>query len=281
MAFLGPFLILLATFQYNPLVRLVSDSFKSFTLFNPGQFEFVGFENYAKMVTSSNAINSLLVTLLFALGVVVLVIPSSFLMAVYLNGKLPARGIVRTIIFLPVVTSLVVIATMWTLLLDPSNGLINSVFTSAGLPRMDFLTSKDQALLSIIIMTVWQQLGFATVLFLGGLQSIPEELYEAARVDGASRIRQHISVTIPLVNRTTLFVIVVMSVFSLQAFAQAFVMTGGGPEESTNFLVYNIYSQAFTFQNPGYASALTIGLVVIAMTISLVQMRLLRSRWNY
>jgi multiple sugar transport system permease protein/sn-glycerol 3-phosphate transport system permease protein len=279
--FIGPFLLLLAVFQYWPLVRMVVDSLYSYQLLNPDERDFVGLENFWEVLTNHDIRQSFLVTFAFAAGVVIAILPLAFLLAVYLNGTLPARTVVRTIVFLPVVTSSVVVATMWTFLLDPSNGLVNGVLASLGLGRLEFLTSANQALPSVILVVVWQQLGFATVLFLSGLQAIPTELEDAARVDGASALRRVWHVTLPLLSRTTMFVVVIVTVFSLQAFAPALIMTSGGPEGTTNFVVYNLYQTAFSLQQPGLASAMSAVLLMIVLLISLVQMRLLRTRWDY
>jgi multiple sugar transport system permease protein/fructooligosaccharide transport system permease protein len=221
------------------------------------------------------------VTFAFAAGTVCTVVPLSFLLAVYLNGVLPARGLVRTIVFLPVMTSAVVVATMWTFLLEPNNGLINSALSAVGLPRLAFLTSSAQALPSVVLMMLWQQTGFATVLYLAGLQGIPRELEDAASIDGASAAQRLRFVTLPLLARTTVFVVVIMTVFSLQAFAPALIMTAGGPDGTTNFVAYDVYQLAFSLQEPGLASAMSVVFMLIVMAISLVQMRLLRARWIY
>jgi multiple sugar transport system permease protein len=280
LGFLTPFLVLLLIFQYIPLVVMARNSLYSYTLFNPGDATFVGGQNFVQVFTDPTTLQSMFVTLVFIVGVVVLVVPISFILASYLNGKLPARAIVRTMIFLPVVTSSVVVATLWTFLLNQT-GLVNSVLNAVGLPSAGFLTDKNQALIAIIIMSVWQQVGLATVLFLGGLQSVPQELYEAANMDGAGPFKRAIHITIPLVSRTTLFIVVVMTVFALQAFAPAYIMTGGAPEGTTNLIIYLIYQTAFEMNQPGYASAMSIVVLVFAILISLVQMRLLRTRWNY
>jgi multiple sugar transport system permease protein len=279
-AFLGPFLILALVFQYGPLFLMIKNSFFDYTLITPDLQTFVGFDNFARIFTDHGTIQSLAVTLLLAVGVVVLTIPLAFLLAMFLNGKLPARGAVRTMVFLPVITSSVVVATLWTFLLN-ANGLINSALGSAGIAHQPFLTSGAQALPAIVVLTVWQQLGMATVLYLGGLQSIPADLIEAAKIDGASPFQRLLHITIPLMSRTTVLVVVVITVFALQSFAPAYIMTGGAPNGTTNTLVYLIYQTAFTLQQPGYASAISLLLLVIAITISLVQMRLLRTRWDY
>ena len=279
--FVGPFLCLLVLFQYVPVLRMLWDSLSDFTLLNPAKRIFVGLDNYLALLDDPDRRQSFLVTFGFAAGVVATVIPVSFLLAVYLNGRLPARGIVRAVVFLPVVTSAVVIATMWTFLFDPSNGLVNSALSLVGVPRLEFLTSKAQALPAIVFMMIWQQTGFATVLFLSGLQGIPAELEDAARVDGCSAWLRLVHVVIPLLSRTTVFVVVIMTVFSLQAFAPALIMTGGGPEGTTNFIAFDIYTLAFSMQQPGLASAVSTVFMLLVMGISLLQMYLLRARWTY
>ncbi|SDI30240.1 carbohydrate ABC transporter permease [Alloyangia pacifica] len=280
-AFLAPFLILLLVFQYVPLAMMAKNAFMDYSLLNPDAAKFVGMLNFEDMFYFDDARESLAATFLFALIVVLIVIPLGFVLALFLNSTLPARALVRTIIMLPVVTSAVVVATMWNFLLDPSNGLINGVIALFGLPRQPFLTSPNQALIMISVMTAWQQVGFATILFLGGLQGVPKELSEAARIDGATRWQVLWNITVPLLSRTTLFVVVIMTVFSLQAFAPAFLMTDGGPNSSTNLIVYHIYKMAFVMQNAGYASALSLVLLLIVLGISLLQMWLLRAKWNY
>lgn len=275
--FLAPFLVLALIFQYGPVAMMVRDSFFSFTLITPDDRTFVGLDNFTRLFTDVGTVQSIVVTLLLALGAVVVTVPLAFLLAVFLNGKLPARGLVRTIIFLPVVTSSVVVATMWTFLLN-SNGLVNSVLESLGIPVQPFLTSDTQALPSFIALTVWQQVGLAAVLYLGGLQGVPQDVMEAATVDGAGAFRRMVHITVPLMARTTVLVVVVMSVFALQSFAPAFIMTYGGPSGTTSTLVYLIYKTAFTLQEPGYASAISLLLMAIAITISLIQMRILRPR---
>jgi len=281
LAFVGPFLGFLLVFQYWPLVQMVNDSLYDFSLLNPARRTFVGIENYTWAFTDPDRIQAFQVTFGLAIGTICLILPVSFLLAVYLNGKLPARGIIRTIVFLPVITSAVVIATMWTFLLDANNGLLNSALTALGLPRGLFLTDKVQALPSVIMMTLWQQTGFATVLFLSGLQGIPQELEDAAHVDGATAWQRLRFITVPLLIRTTVFVVVIMTAFALQAFAPALIMTGGGPEGMTNFVAYDIYKLAFILEAPGLASAVSVIFTLIVLAISLLQMRLLRARWNY
>lgn len=280
-AFLAPFLLLLLLFQYVPIAMLASDSLSSFSLFDPSARTLVGFDNYRRIAVDPATRQSFLVTFLFAAGLVALVLPTSLFLALFLDSRLPARHLVRTLVLIPTITSSVVVATMWTFIFQPANGLLNSLLALLRIGPLDFLTSPYQALPSLILMTLWQQVGFAAVIYLAALQGIPAEIVEAARLDGASPVRRLLHVVLPLLGRTTSFVVVMMTVFSLQAFAPAYLMTSGGPRGTTNFIVHHIYVTAFSLQSPGFASAICVVMILLAMAISLAQGRLLRSRWRY
>ena len=279
-AFLAPFLILLVIFQYIPLALLVRDSLYDYSLLNPAQSTFVGLGNFADALTDRYTLQSLGVTLLFVAGMLVIVIPIALLLAIYLDGRLPARGIVRVLVFLPVITSSVVVSTMFLFLLGQT-GVLNEMFGLTASNAIPFLTKGPFALVSVIVMCAWQEVGLATVLFLSGLQSIPDEVREAALLDGAGRITMLTRVTIPLLSRSTLLVVVLVTVFGLQTFAPPLLMTNGGPDGATNFLVYHIYQTAFQLQQPGLAAAISVILLLLAILVSLVQTRLLRTDWEY
>lgn len=281
LTFVAPFLLFLLLFQYVPIGMLVRSSFYDYTLINPNDQEFVGFGQYVRLFTDPSTSSVFWSTLAFAAGVVLLVVPIGFLLAVFLNGRFSGRGIVRTIVFLPVVTSIVVTSTMWLFMLTTNGGLVNSAITGLGLPPVSFLTNVPLALVSIIVMSAWQQVGFAAVLFLTGLQSVPDDVIEAARVDGAGRFRLVTQIVVPLISRTTLFVVITMTVFSLQAFAPAFLMTSGGPQNSTNLIVFAIYNAAFKLQDPGFASAMAVALMIAALALSGIQSLFLRTKWSY
>jgi ABC-type sugar transport system permease subunit len=276
--YLAPFAILLIVFQYLAFALMIRNSLFDYTLLNPANEEFIGFGNFERLLTDSRAHQSILVTLLFAFGLVVLQIPCGLALAMLLNRKRRGVALIRAVVFLPVVVSMVVVSTMWLFIFSPENGLANSVLAIFGIPAQPFLTSVSQALPSLIFMSLWQQVGFSMILFLAGLQSIPTELEEAAVMDGANAWQRFWHIILPLLNRTTVMVVVVGTTFALQAFAQAQVMTEGGPAGSTNFLLYNIYTSGFTHQQPGYASAMSIVLIAIVLIVSAIQMRALRSR---
>lgn len=276
--FLLPFMAFLALFQYFAIGLMIRNSFYNYSLLNTSFQQFAGLSNYRELLHDSVARTSVEVTLLFALGVVVTQVPFGLALAVMLNARRRGVQLLRSVIFLPVVTSVVVVTTMWTFIYAPSDGLANSVLNAVGLPSLLWSTSAHEALASMILMTLWEEVGFSMMLFLAGLQSIPIEYEEAAAVDGANPWQRFWRVTLPLLNRTTVMVVVVSTIFAIQAFAQTYIMTQGGPDYSTQFLVYNIFTEAFNLGDPGYASAMSVLLLVIVLIITGAQMRLLRGR---
>lgn len=279
-AFLLPFCLFLLVFQYYAIALMVKNSLYSYSLSGRSSAQFVGFANFSRLVHDPVARQSVEVTALYAVGMVVTQVPLGLGLAILLNRRRRGVQLIRTVIFSPVVTSVVVVSTMWTFIFAPSGGLANSVLRVFGLGPLRFLTGANQALPSIILMTFWEEVGFAMVLYLAGLQAIPAVYEEAAAVDGAGAFRRFWYVVLPLMRRTTALVIVVSTVFAFQAFAQPYIMTNGGPSGRTNFMVFNIFTEAFALGDPGYASALAVVLLLIIALITAVQMRALRSRTN-
>jgi multiple sugar transport system permease protein len=193
------------------------------------------------------------------------------------SGLIRFRALFRVGFYLPVVTSIVAIAVVWRFLLDPDAGLIDSLLRSIGISGPHWLTDKHFALPSLIVMAVWRNFGFLMVVFLAGLQAIPAELYESARLDGATRWQQFRHVTVPMMRPTLLFGGVITSIGYLQVFEEPFVMTQGGPLNSTLTVSYDIYKQ-FGFGNYGYAAAASYVLFVVIVALSLLQFRLLGRR---
>jgi ABC-type sugar transport system permease subunit len=276
--FLLPFCVLLAVSQYYAIGLMVRNSLYSYTLLDPSAGKFVGLKNYREIVHDHTALQSIEVTLLFAVGIVVTQVPLGLGLAVLLNRRRRSTTFLRAIVFSPVVTSVVVVTTMWTFIFAPVDGLANSVLHAVGIGPLKFVTSSGEVLPSLVVMTLWEEIGFSMILFLAGLQSIPPEYEEAAAVDGAGALHRFWYVVLPLLRRTTALVVVVSTVFALQAFAQAYIMTQGGPNGRSNFLVYNIYTEAFTLGSPGYGAALSVVLLLIVLIVSLVQIRAIRSR---
>ncbi len=281
LGFLAPFLILLAVFQYVPILDMLINSLFRFNLLSPDRREFVGPDNYTRLLHDSGFAGSIRVSLSFLVATLAIQLPLGLALALALNRARRGVGLLRTAFFAPVVASTVVTAAIWRLLLDPANGLLNGVLGVFGLPPQGFITSQSQALPSIVVMQVWQQLGLTMVIFLGGLQFIPQDIYDAAAVDGTGPWQRFRYITWPLLRRTTAVVAVITSITALQTFAPAFVLTQGGPNGSTSFLVYRIYRQAFSLLDPAYASAMSLMLLALVVLISLLQMRVHRTEWTY
>lgn len=273
--FLGPFLVLLVVFRLIPIAEVVLTSLQQFNLLRPDDRTFIGADNFVRLASDYRFLKSMRVSATFVIGMLVLQIPLALALAMALRGS--QRGIrrIRTIVFSPVTMSIVVVTAIWRLLLDPANGIFNGVLERLGFEGLDFITSTSQALPSLMLMIIWYQIGFTMILFVAGLQAIPTVYAEAAAVDGAGPWQRFRFVTLPLLSRTTVFVVVIITIFSFQQFAPAYVMTRGGPSDSTLFVVYYLYQQAFSFLDPGYASAIAVVFLATVLVVSLLQRRLL------
>jgi multiple sugar transport system permease protein len=195
-------------------------------------------------------------TILFSAGVITISVPCGLMLALTLNRNMHIRAFFRAVMFFPYMTSMVIISLVWSVLYHTESGLLNYLLNSLGLPSVGWLTNPDLALLSLIIMTAWAEIGYNMVLFLAGLQGIPEEYYDAARVDGAGAWHIFWHVTLPLLMPTLFFVVLMSLILSSEAFTQVFIMTRGGPAAATELFSYLIWDTAFTSGDFGYASAM-------------------------
>jgi multiple sugar transport system permease protein len=242
-------------------------------------FTFVGAENYGRMASDDGLADALLASLWFSIGLVVLNIVLALLLAVLLNQRLPGTTTFRTFFFSPVVVSLVAWTIVWSFLLQADGG-INGFLAVLGVDGPNWLRHETTAMIAVIIVQVFKNVGLNMILFLAALQGVPEELQEAARLDGAGAWRRFRSITLPLISPTILLVSIITIVGSLEVFAQIDVLTGGGPGNSTTVLVYYLYQQAFRFNEFGYASAIAVLLFVIVLVLTLLQWQS-RKRWVF
>lgn len=242
-----------------------------------GQFRFIGGENFAALLEDRTLRSSLGASVLFSAGVVVLNISLALLLAMLLNQKVRGSTFFRVVFFSPVVVSLVAWSIVWGFLLQNSGG-INAFFGVLGIEGPNWLREGWSALLAVVIVQVFKNVGLNMVLFLAALQGVPEEMLEAARLDGAGAVRRLFSITIPMISPTVLLVSIITVVGSLETFALIDVLTAGGPGNSTNVLVYFFYQQAFRFNDFGYASAIAMLLFVIVLGLTLLQWQT-RRRW--
>jgi len=268
LVYLLPWLIGLLIFQLYPFLMSFYYSLTDYNMVNSPKF--IGFSNYIKIFTEDNQfVQSLKITGIYVLMAVPLKLTFALLVAVILSAKLKGINFFRTIYYLPsILGGSVAISVLWRFLFA-KDGVINSLTAKLGIPAVDWLGNPDISLFTIGLLTVWQ-FGSSMVLFLAGLQQIPSELYEAASIDGASKVRIFFKVTVPLLTPIVLFNVVMQMINAFQEFTGAFVITNGGPMKSTFLYALKVYEEAFTFFKMGYASALSWILFIIIMVIAAI-----------
>ncbi|WP_243076011.1 carbohydrate ABC transporter permease [Microbacterium sp. SS28] len=244
-----------------------------------GTFVFAGADNYARMLSDPGLRDALLASLWFSIGLVVLNISLALGLAVLLDQHLPGTTTFRTFFFSPVVVSLVAWTIVWGFLLQDDGG-INGFLALIGIDGPNWLRNETTAMISVIVVQVFKNVGLNMILFLAALQGVPQDLHEAARLDGAGAWRRFRSITLPLISPTVLLVSILTIVGSLEVFAQIAVLTGGGPGTSTTVLVYYLFQQAFRFNDFGYASSISVLLFGIVLVLTLIQWQT-RKRWVF
>ncbi|MCM2576238.1 carbohydrate ABC transporter permease [Streptomyces meridianus] len=278
--FSTPFLVLFATFMAMPILATLAMSFTDFGLRNvtdPFSAEFTGFENYTRLFEDEKFLAALFNTAYFVAAGVPLTIGLGLVVAVLLNSGIDRmRTFFRVGFYAPVVTSIVAVAVVWRFVLDPGDGLIAGLAAEVGLTSPDFLGSEALAMPSLIVMAVWRNLGTVMVLCIAGLQAIPTEVREASRLDGAGAWQEFRRITVPLLRPTLLYATVITTIGYLNVFEEPFVMTQGGPSDSTLTVSLDMYREGFSYFHMGYASAMAYVLFVVIMGITVLQLRLLK-----
>ncbi|WP_426517400.1 carbohydrate ABC transporter permease [Diaminobutyricibacter sp. McL0618] len=274
--FATPNLILMAIFLFLPIVWAVQLSFQESNGF--GTPTWVGWDNYVKLVNDPVFWQSFGNTIVFTVLTVPITLGGGLGLAVLMNSVLPARGVFRTIIVLPMVISGVASGMIAGIIFYQSNGIINKVLTALGLSPVAWQSEGVPAMISVVIVAIWLRIGFNMIIFLAGLQGISPELYEAARIDGASRWQQFRSITVPLVGPSTFFLLIMNVIASFQVFDLIFVMTGGGPGNSTSVLVTYAYRNGFQIREQGYGAAIGIVILIITLIFTFIQWKTSRTR---
>ena len=280
--YLTPTLIVLTIFVFAPVVTSFSLSLQRVAPFG-SQTIYVGLGNYTRLLQDPDYMNSIKVTLLFTAGTVSAILFLSVLLAVALSYPLKhLSGLHRLLIFVPVIVSSAVAGVLFRWLYHPVVGYINYWLSLVGIEGPNWLGSKQWALVAIILATIWQELGFSTIIALAGVQNIDNTLYDAAKVDGANSWRRIWHITLPLLSPTMFFLLIINVIHSFEAFGQIDILTRGGPGQATNVLVYSIFYDAFLgTPQRGYASAQAYLLALMVITISLIQFRTVEKRVHY
>jgi len=279
--FSTPALLLLIVFLLVPFIMAFGLAFTDQRLIpNPNlPTRFIGLRNFARLLKDETFHRALLNNFLFAAVVVPLQTSFALLLAVLVNQKLRFVNVFRTVYFSPVVTTMVVVAIIWTFLYNPGEGLINAFIQTISFGHLgpyDWLTDTKLAFPAIMVLSIWQGVGFQMVIYLAGLQDIPDELYEAAQVDGANRWQQFWNVTLPQLRNTTIFVVIATTILAFKLFDQVWVMTKGGPQEATMTTMILVYKEGFKQLRVGYASAISVMFFLIVLGVSLLQRVFLR-----
>lgn len=271
--FILPMLVLFVVFRFVPIFGAAGMSFTDYRL--SGQFDLVGLENYQRLLADPVFFKALTTTLLFGLVYVPLVLVISMGSALLLHHVVWGRGFFRGALFLPYVTSFVLAGVIW-LWVFAADGLINGVLSGWGIPPIPFLSGEQMTVLtSIAVVTAWRGFGYTMLILLAGLKNVPEELLEAARIDGANARQRFFRITLPLLRPVVFFVLVIETIGAFQVFDVVYVMTGGGPARASYSLIYLLYEQGFKFFDFGYAATIGIAVFVLVFIVSLIQRRVL------
>jgi multiple sugar transport system permease protein len=278
--FILPAMIPLTLFWILPMVYIIYLSLTDWDFMSPVK-HFVGLYNYISLLQNPALYKSIKVTALFALGSVVPTMVGGLMLALLLNGKLMGSSVYRAIIFSPWVTPTVAVSIVWAWIFEPRVGLANAVLNIFHIDGLPWLESSVWALVAIMIVTIWKGIGWVMVFYLVALQSVPESIKEAAKMDGAGRIRSFLNITLPLLSPMTFFLFIVQVIDALQAYDQINILTQGGPAGSTRTILYLYYQAAFEQSDVGGASAVSLLLVLFTAIFSVASFYFSRKRVHY
>lgn len=276
---IGPAMIGIFVFVIYPILNLIYLSLFDYNLMNKAKSKFVGFDNYIQILSRGDFYKSLSNTTLYTLGVVVLTMTISLLIALWLSKQTRLNFVIQAGLFTPHIVSIVSISLIWLWLMEPNLGFLNYILKTLGLPTSQWLQSSKTALISIVIVSVWQAIGYYTLIIVAALQGVSPSIYEAAALDNAKKSKVFYKLTLPLISPQLFFILVIMTIGSFKVFDTVRIMTGGGPNNATNTLVYYIYEYRTT--NIGYASATGVLLMIIIGLLTIVYFRLLSKRIFY
>ncbi len=271
-SFIAPNFVGFAVFTLGPIIFAFILAFLNWDGSNP--ITFAGLSNFARLLDDDQFKTSLWNTIVYTGGTVPLTIAFSLGLAILLNQKIAGRNFFRSVSFFPYVASLVAVAVVWNMIFNPAKGPVNMLLASLGVKQLPgWAASKDWAMLTVILFTVWKNMGYYMIIYLAGLQGINPELYEAGDLDGANKWHKFRFITLPQLAPTTFFVLIMLTIQCFKVYDQIYMITQGGPGTSTLVLVYHIYNTAFLSWNLGYASAIALVLFALVLLVTVVQFR--------
>jgi multiple sugar transport system permease protein len=273
---LSPFLIGLLVFVVGPLIFSVVLSLMNWNIV--GSPQWVGLANYQAMLRDRVFWASFRNTIYYTVVTVPVTIVLSLFLATLMNRQIRGVYFLRAVYFSPITVSVIAVGLLWAWMYSPNYGFINYMLQLMGLPPVQWLVRAQTALLSLMIVGIWRGLGFNIIVFLAGLKNVPQELYDAASIDGANELQQYRHVTLPMITPTLFFAVVMALIASFQVFELTYIMTQGGPSNSTTTLIYNVYLQGFTFLRMGYASAISTVFLAVVLGVTLLQL-MFQEKW--
>ena len=277
---LAPAILLFITFVLIPLVSTFVISFCEWDMLTPA--EFVGWQNFETLLNDQRLRTVIINTLIFAVAAVILKIGIGLLLAVVVHSirNKFLTSVMESVFFFPIILPMAIVAIVWGMLLNTDMGVINGLLTTVGLGKVPWLTDPRFSLMTVIILDVWKGVVFFFIIYLVALRNVPKDLYEAAEIDGAGKSKKFFSITLPLISPTTLFLTIQAVIGSLQVFDQAYVLTKGGPGDSSSTMVFYIWQNAFQKMDMGYGTTLALLLFVFVMIVTVTQM-VLSKKWVF
>lgn len=268
----APSMIIITVFIIIPIIYSLYMSLHDWNIMYNIK-DFIGFDNYKEVFQDERFFNALKNTLIYTVSYVPILVILSLALAAFINEKFIASGFYKTVLFIPAITSMAIIAIIFRFLLDGDIGYVSLALRKLGISVPDFLRDPETAMWSVVLTSVWRWVGFYMVIFLSGFNSIPDSLYEAAEIDGAGKLRQFLSISLPLLMPTISFTLITNLINSFQVFDPVYVMTKGGPMFSTEVLVYYVYYMGFNVFDMGYASSMAFILFLIILVFTLIQLK--------
>ena len=266
-----PFMLFFLLFVIYPMFKSILDSF---TNYNLSKREFIGFANYIRLAQDKIFLRSILNTVVFAVCSIFPLMALGLTAAILVNRQTKIIYVCRAALIYPYVTSMVAVSMVWLYMFDPTNGILNKLLEVFGIPQQWWLYDENQALWCLIVVNIWKNLGYVMMIYLAALQSVPKSLYEAATMDGAGGFRMTWSITLPTIKPITFFLLTTLSVECFKTFEQVRIMTNGGPVNSTSTITYQIYMTAFSEFKMGYASAMSVILLIIVLIMTIINLKL-------
>ncbi|MBI1932811.1 MAG: sugar ABC transporter permease [Ignavibacteriales bacterium] len=271
----SPYLIHFVLFIAFPVIFSVVLTFHKWNIISP--MKYIGINNYVRLFQDATFFKSILNTLLFLVIHIPLQIIVALFLAEILNQKIKLQGFYRAAFFLPVIVSGVVVTIMWQQLFGFDTGILNRTLIKLGLGKVGWLTDPDIAMISIAVMATWKNVGLYIVLFLVGLQTVPAHYYEAADLEGATRLQKFFKITLPMINPTIFMIVILSTIGGFSLFIEPYIMTGGGPLNSTISAVLYIYKQGFFYYHMGYAATLGLFFAFIIFLVVVIQKKFVES----